>query len=196
MIKVPDAVRSRSNIDCRHWTYFTCYMTRASIVGTGRLKRWQLRLLAAFVGAATPASFAIAGAIANIAYWPFALLGVVPGLILGGLFGPMAARRDSFAAAAFFFGFVGWFVAMAIDLASFVIGGLSSVSPVTTTDMTGPEFQLGLLLFWGLPALILGGMPGSLIVSFITVGVLWRLDRLAPGRPNARHSTTPSDRHV
>jgi hypothetical protein len=62
--------------------------------------------------------------------------------------------------------------------------------------MTGPEFQLGLLLFWGLPALILGGMPGSLIVSFITVGVLRRLDRLAPGRPNARHSTTPSDRHV
>lgn len=132
----------------------------------------QLRLLGALLAGGIPAAFATVAAIIGVGLWPFALLGVVPGIILGAIFGPLAARTQTPTAAAFFVGFVGYFAGIAFDLVgAFALSALFGTQSLAGRD---PSFiqQLAPLLFWGAIAQFLGGIPGSLAVSFLTVRAL------------------------
>lgn len=155
-------------------------MTGASYDGT--LTTGQLRLVGALVAAGVPLGFAVAFALLGLGIWPFALLGVLPGLVLGARFGPLAARTATPWAAAFFVAFVGFFVAIAFDLGGALL--LAAVPGLQASSTLEPAAQLGALLFWGAPVLLLGGIPGSLVISFTTVVVVRRLNTMR-GRSGA-----------
>jgi len=98
----------------------------------------QLRLLGALVAGGTPAVLAVGVGLADVPLWPFALLGVVPGVVLGAIFGPTAARTDKPVAAAFLVGLVGWFVGIAADLGSLLLVGqiVAATSASSSSELT------------------------------------------------------------